>query len=306
MLSESLKYLDVRNGATYVDATLGAGGHTEAILAAYPGSRVIAFERDPAAVEMASGRLTSYEDRLQIVRSNFSELKPVLKRLDSPEIDGILADLGVSSMQLDDPDRGFSFRSDAPLDMRMDPAEGTETAAELLERMSETEIADMIYKLGEERFSRRIARRIVSAREAGDPVKTTGQLADLVRRSVPRKRNERVHPATKTFQALRIKVNRELDVLEQFIRDSVEVLGPGGKLVVITFHSLEDRIVKRTFQSLAGKCFCPRGFPECVCGAAVMVEIVTRKPIVPTENEQHANPRSRSAKLRACKKLDRN
>lgn len=306
MLAESLKYLDAHDGATYIDATLGAGGHTEAILAAVPGSKVIAFERDPAAVELASGRLSSYEGRLEIVRSNFSELKPVLKRLDSPAIDGVLADLGVSSMQLDDPERGFSFRSDAPLDMRMDPSEGTETAAELLERMSETQIADMIYEFGEERFSRRIARRIVNAREAGDPVKTTGQLADLVRRSVPRKRNERVHPATKTFQALRIKVNRELDVLEQFIRDSVDVLRPGGKLVVITFHSLEDRIVKRTFQSLAGKCFCPRGFPECVCGAADMVEVTTRKPIVPTDSEQHANPRSRSAKLRACKKLDRN
>ena len=301
---ESLAFLGVRNGGTYVDATLGAGGHAGAILAPFPDTKVIAFDRDPAAIELASKRLANYEDRLEIVHSNFSMLKSELEGLGRPAVDGIIADLGVSSMQLDDPNRGFSFKSDAPLDMRMDTADETETAADLLERLTETEIADVIYQLGEERYSRRIARRIVAAREAGEAVRTTGQLASLVRRSVPRRKNERVHPATKTFQALRIKVNDELEILERFIRDAVEVLKPSGRLVMITFHSLEDRIVKRTFQSLAGKCFCPRGFPECACGATEMVEIITRKPIVPSESEQHANPRSRSAKLRVCKKLD--
>lgn len=304
LLEETLAHLNVRDGETYVDATLGAGGHTEAILAASPESKVIAFDRDPAAIGLVSDRLAQYTDRLELVYSNFRNLKAELERLSSPAIAGIIADLGVSSMQLDDPERGFSFQRDAPLDMRMDTAEETDSAAMLLEKLTETEIADMIYEYGEERHSRRIARRIVAARESGEPVKTTKQLADLVRRSVPRRRNERVHPATKTFQAVRIKVNGELDILERFIRDSVESLKPGGKLVMITFHSLEDRIVKRTFQSLAGKCFCPRGFPECVCGASELVEIITRKPIVPSESEQHANPRSRSAKLRVCRTLD--
>jgi 16S rRNA (cytosine1402-N4)-methyltransferase len=187
--------------------------------------------------------------------------------------------------------------------MRMNPESGDETAAELIARLNEKEIANVIYELGEERFSRRIARRIVEARKSGEPVETTKQLAELVRRSVPRKKNQRVNPATKTFQALRIKINRELEILEQFLIDAVDILKPDGRLAVISFHSLEDRIVKRTFHKLSGRCSCPRNFPLCVCGAAKKIEVLTKRPVSPAESEQNDNPRSRSAKIRACRKL---
>ncbi|NNE67504.1 MAG: 16S rRNA (cytosine(1402)-N(4))-methyltransferase RsmH, partial [Pyrinomonadaceae bacterium] len=283
--------------------TLGSGGHTEAILESSEQTRVIGFDRDPAAIEIATKRLSGYGERFEPVNANFSSLKEELETRGIASIEGLVADLGVSSMQLDSKERGFSFRFDAPLDMRMNPDSDDETAADLLERLSEKDIADLIYKYGEERRSRRIARRIVAAREKGKPVETTTQLANLVRGAVPRKRNEKVHPATKTFQALRIAVNSELEILEGFLRDAVGLLRPDGRMVVISFHSLEDRIVKRTFQNLAGRCFCPRGFPECVCGSSKMVEIITRKPVTPSEPEQQSNQRSRSAKLRALRKL---
>jgi len=304
LLEQSVEMLEVSSGGTYVDATLGYGGHTEAILAANHKASVISFDRDPAAIEAAGERLSGYEDRVILVHANFSDLKSELEVLGVGAIDGLIADLGVSSMQLDSEERGFSFRFDAPLDMRMDPDSDTESAAEVLSRLSETEIANVIYEFGEERFSRRIARRIVKARESGEPIETTTQLAEIVRRSVPKRKNERVHPATKTFQALRIYVNGELDILEDFVRDTVDLLKPGGRMAVITFHSLEDRIIKRTFQNLAGRCFCPRGFPECVCGSSKRIEILTRKPVIPSDPEQQANPRSRSAKLRSLRKLD--
>jgi 16S rRNA (cytosine1402-N4)-methyltransferase len=205
-------------------------------------------------------------------------------------------------MQLDDPERGFSFRFDAPLDMRMDATAG-KTAAELLEELEEEEIANLIYRYGEERKSRRIARLIIGRREKGQPVQTTAELAQLVERAVGRSPKNKIHPATRTFQALRIAVNDELGILDRFITDSVDLLKPNGKLCVITFHSLEDRIVKQTFQKLSGRCFCPPRIPSCVCGAVKRVEILTRKPVVPTEAEMNANPRSRSAKLRVCRKL---
>jgi len=234
-----------------------------------------------------------------LVKSNFSEIKEVLT--ETP--DGVLADLGVSSLQLDSDTRGFSFRFDAPLDMRMDPASGGRTAAELLEELDETEIANIIYQYGEERHSRRIARRIVEKRKAGEPVTTTTELAELVKRSVRFNPKDKIHPATRTFQALRIAVNGELEILEKFIFDAADILKTDGVLAIITFHSLEDRIVKQTFQRLAGKCICPPRQPQCTCGARRTVEIVTKKPIIPTEDEQRQNPRSRSAKLRACRKL---
>jgi 16S rRNA (cytosine1402-N4)-methyltransferase len=216
---------------------------------------------------------------------------------------GIIADLGVSSMQIDSATRGFSFRFDAPLDMRMDANADIATAADLLAEMNETEIANMIYQYGEERHSRRIARRIVEEREAGRPITTTKQLADLVATAIPGKRQQ-IHPATRTFQALRIKVNSELDILENFLNDATDVLATDAVLAMITFHSLEDRIVKNTFQRLAGKCVCPPRIPTCICGAKKTAAILTKRPIVPTEDEQKINPRSRSAKLRAIKKLD--
>lgn len=303
LLAESLEFIEPNGEKIIIDATLGLGGHAEAILLNSEKVKVFGIDQDTEAIEFAAKRLEKFGDRINIFHANFSEIKQVLKNAEIEQVDDIIADLGVSSLQFDSPNRGFSFRFDAPLDMRMDEKLDTETAAELLARLSEQEIANVIYEYGEERFSRRIARRIVEKRKAGNPVETTYELAELVKSSVKRSRKDKIHPATKTFQALRIAVNGELEILEDFLRESVDLLKTDGKLVIITFHSLEDRIVKRTFQNLSGRCFCPPKFPKCVCGATKIVEILTRKPIIPSENEQRENPRSRSAKLRACRKI---
>jgi 16S rRNA (cytosine1402-N4)-methyltransferase len=260
-------------------------------------AKVIGIDQDYEAIELAKIRLAKFGDNLQVVKANFSEIKQFVDE----KVDGILADLGVSSLQFDSETRGFSFRFDAPLDMRMNANSDDETAAELLERLSEFQIAKIIYEYGEERFSRKIARKIVEKRENGEPIKTTKQLADLVAKTIFTK--EKIHPATRTFQALRIAVNRELDILQKFINDSVDLLKPNGRLAIISFHSLEDRIIKQTSHKLSGKCFCPPKFPQCVCGAVKKVEILTRKPILPSEFEINENPRARSAKLRVIKKF---
>ncbi len=303
LLAETLDLLKPRVGETFVDATLGLGGHAEAILEAAEDTMVIGIDQDREAIEKARKRLERFRERSRIVQANFSHIKQVLAKTKVAVVEGVVADLGVSSLQFDSATRGFSFRFDAPLDMRMDPDSGGPTAAELLESLTEEEIANIIYQYGEERFSRRIARKIVEKRLAGEPVTTTKQLADLVERSVKRSPKEKIHPATRTFQALRIAVNRELEVLEGFIADSVDVLKSDGRFAVITFHSLEDRIVKRTMQKLSGKCSCPPRIPKCICGAVKRIEILTRKPIMPSEFEMEANPRSRSAKLRGFRKL---
>ncbi len=303
LLPETLQLLKPRDGETFVDATLGLGGHAEAILSAAGKMTVFGIDQDTEAIEFARERLEKFGERIKIFHANFSEIRQVLSDAKVEKVDGVLADLGVSSLQFDSATRGFSFRFDAPLDMRMDANSDSETAAELLERLSEFEIARIIYEYGEERFSRRIARRIVERRTQGEAVKTTKQLVELVERSVKRSKKDKIHPATRTFQALRIAVNGELEILEQFVRDAVEVLKTGGRFAVITFHSLEDRIVKQTLQKLAGKCFCPPRLPKCACGACKQVEIMTKKPIVPSEAELEENPRARSAKLRACLKL---
>ncbi len=237
------------------------------------------------------------------VHANFASIKEVLQSTGHDKVDGILADLGVSSLQLDSEERGFSFRFDAPLDMRMDQSSDDPTAADLLKTLSEWEIADIIYRFGEERHSRRIAKRIVEKREAGSPVTTTTELAELVERSVRRSRKDKIHPATRTFQALRIAVNRETAILEQFLIDAIESLNPDGRVAIITFHSLEDRIVKQIFNKMSGKCSCPPRLPQCMCGATKSVEILTRKPVIAGEAEIEVNPRSRSAKLRVAKKV---
>jgi 16S rRNA (cytosine1402-N4)-methyltransferase len=265
---------------------------------------VIALDQDAKAIGIAKERLKSFGDRVTFVHSNFSQLRNVLEGLDVDKVDGILADLGVSSLQLDSQDRGFSFRFDAPLDMRMDSGSNDPTAADLLATLSQDEIANIIYRFGEERFSRRIARRIVERREAGEPIETTKQLAELVERSVKRSPKDKIHPATRTFQALRIEVNHETEVLERFIADAVDLLKIDGRLAIITFHSIEDRIVKQAFQKLSGKCFCPPRIPQCVCGARKEVEILTRKPLIPGSEETEENPRARSAKLRAVRKIE--
>lgn len=298
MLEETIKLLELKAGGAYVDATLGLGGHAEALLERFPDTRVIGIDQDMQAIGLAQERLARFGERVSLCHSNFSSISSVLSRAGIGEVDGIIADLGVSSLQLDSEQRGFSFRYDAPLDMRMDTDSEDPTAADLLATLSETDIANLIYAYGEERFSRRIARRIVEKRDAGEPVTTTKQLAELVERSVRRSPKDKIHPATRTFQALRIAVNREIEILEQFVIDAVDVLKIEGRLAVITFHSLEDRVIKHTLQKLSGKCSCPPRIPKCVCGAVKRGEILTRKPILPTEEEMRENPRSRSAKLR--------
>lgn len=302
LLDETLRMLAPAADEIFVDCTLGLGGHTEAILQTADGVRVIGIDQDTEAIRLATERLNPFGERVKIFHANFAQIKSVLAEAGVQRVNGVLADLGVSSLQFDDPKRGFSFRFDAPLDMRMDAASDYETAAEMLERLSEEEIADVIYKYGEERMSRRIARRIVWKREIGEPVRTTRELAETVEKAIGRKPKDKIHPATRTFQALRIAVNREIEILEEFIRDAVDSLKTGGRLAVITFHSLEDRVVKQTFQKLAGKCECPPRLPQCVCGATREIEILTRKPIVPFDSETAENPRARSAKLRVCKK----
>ncbi len=304
LLAETIKVLKPQADETFVDATLGLGGHAEKILADSDETRIFGIDQDAQAIAVARQRLGRFGDRIKIFHRNFSEIKRVLADAKVERVDGIIADLGVSSLQFDSAERGFSFRFDAPLDMRMNAEDDTETAADLLATLSEFEIARIIYEYGEERKSRRIASRIVWKRERGEPIETTKQLADTVEKAIGRGKQDKTHPATKTFQALRIAVNGELEILERFIRDAADVLKKDGRLAVITFHSLEDRIVKQTFQKLAGKCFCPPRLPQCACGANREVEILTRKPIVPSELELQENPRARSAKLRACLKID--
>jgi len=298
LLAETVQLLAPKPGDVFVDATLGLGGHTKALLETEATLRVIGIDQDVEAMKLAKDRLKYFGDRVEFRQGNFADIRKIVD-----SADGILADLGVSSLQFDSETRGFSFRFDAPLDMRMDAEGEDETAAEMLERLSEEEIANIIYGYGEERFSRRIARRIVERRNTGSPVRTTKELAELVERSVPRKPKDKIHPATKTFQALRIAVNRELEVLEGFLKDSIDLLRPNGRLAIISFHSLEDRMVKQAFLKASGKCQCPPRIPQCICGAAKQVEILTKKPITAGDDELDVNPRSRSAKLRAVRKL---
>ncbi len=304
LLNETLEFLKPERGGLYVDATLGLGGHAEAILESSPKTNVIGIDQDAEALNIAKQRLARFGSRIKVLHDNFSDIGMVLKKAKQGNPDGILADLGVSSLQFDSQTRGFSFRFDAPLDMRMNPDAGEQTAAELLATISQDELANIIYRYGEEKHSRKIAKWIIEKRQNGEPVTTTFELAELVKRAVRTGGKDKIHPATKTFQALRIAVNGELDILEQFITDSVDILKTKGVLAIITFHSLEDRIVKQAFQRLSGKCQCPPRMPKCICGAVKKIEILTRKPVIPAESERNQNPRSRSAKLRACRKLD--
>jgi 16S rRNA (cytosine1402-N4)-methyltransferase len=287
MVAEALRWLEPARGGVFVDCTLGLGGHTRALLDA-GASRVVAIDRDEEAIAMARERLEPMGDRVDLVHANYRDVAAVLDARGLGAVDGLLADLGVSSMQLDASDRGFSFRADAPLDMRMDRSQGP-TAAERLREVSETDLADVIYQYGEERHSRRIARAIVRARDDQRPVATTGELADLVRRAVPHRGWQRIDPATRTFQAVRIWVNGELEGLERFVRDAVLRLRAGARIVVIAFHSLEDRIVKHTLRALDRE-----------EGA---VRVLTPRPEIPGDAEVAQNPRARSAKLRAAERL---
>jgi 16S rRNA (cytosine1402-N4)-methyltransferase len=284
MVPEVLEHLAPSRGGLFVDCTVGLGGHARAMLDA-GASRLIGLDRDPAALVHAREALRDYGDRVELVHSDYRALGDVLDARGLARADGILADLGMSSMQLDAPGRGFSFRRDEALDMRMDTSAG-ETAADALARVDEQELADVIYQLGEERHARRVARAIVAARSQA-PIETTGRLADVVRRAIPRKGYSRIDPATRTFQAIRIWVNRELEGLDAFLGRAAGRLEPDGRLAVITFHSLEDRIVKHTFRALQAD------------GA---IRIRTKRPTVPGEAEIERNPRARSAKLRAAER----
>jgi 16S rRNA (cytosine1402-N4)-methyltransferase len=302
MLETALEYLNVRPGLVYVDATAGAGGHLRELVRATAGTgTVIGIDRDSYSLDSLTQELSG---QARLIHANFSEIGEVVDGLGISTISGgILADLGVSSMQLDDPQRGFSFLRDGPLDMRMDPT-ALLTAEELVNKSTEHDLASIIYKYGEERESRKIARAIVAAR----PLHTTGELSEIVTRCLRRQHRgapgfrDLSHPATRTFQALRIAVNGELDSLEKFLRSSLRLLSPGGRLVVITFHSLEDRLVKQIFRQAAAQCICPPRQPICTCSHQRELLIMTRKPALPSDKEVLANPRSRSAKLRAGEK----
>jgi 16S rRNA (cytosine1402-N4)-methyltransferase len=300
LYEEVLVGLNIVPGGWYIDCTVGAGGHAAGILeASAPDGQLLGLDADPVALEICRDRLSSFRDRVALVHSNFARLREVAVDRDITAVDGILFDLGLSSMQLASPGRGFSFQVEGPLDMRFDP-DTSRTAADLVNTLPESALADLIYRYGEEPASRAIARAIVAAR----PIRTTTAFAAVVSRAVGRRwAHSRHHPATRTFQALRIAVNGELENLEQGLADAVPLLKPGGRLAVIAFHSLEDRIVKRFFAREARDCICPPEAMVCTCDHQATVQLVNKKPIQPSRQEVQSNPPSRSAKLRIVSKL---
>lgn len=301
MADEVLHWLQPEPGGVYLDGTLGGGGHSYLILEKVAGSRVIGLDRDPAALRAAAERLGHFVDRVSLHHATFDQAGDVVGQLELEALDGMLLDLGVSSHQLDTPERGFSFRHDAPLDMRMNPLAG-ETAADIVNGAEEDELVKIFFEYGEERFSRRIARAIVRQR-AQNAISRTEELAQLVRDVVPGGRKPaRIHPATRVFQALRIRVNDELGQVERGVAKGISLLRPGGRLVVISFHSLEDRIVKHMFRDMARGCVCPPKLPVCHCGKIAEVKVLTRKGIKAGDDEVERNPRARSAVLRAVEK----
>lgn len=302
LLEECMDGLNISPDGIYVDGTAGGGGHSFEIAKRLKGGRLIAIDRDEAAIRAASARLEVYGDTATVVRSNFFELAAVCEQLGVESIDGLLLDLGVSSHQLDTADRGFSYMADAPLDMRMDKRDGL-TAYDVVNGYSEEELKRILFEYGEERFSASIAAAIIRERQK-KPIETTLELSDLIKYSIPPfAREGGHHPAKRSFQAIRIEVNGELRVIEPAIRDAARLLRRGGRIAIITFHSLEDRIVKQTFASLAQGCTCPKNFPVCVCNNKPTLKIITKKPILPSATELEENPRSRSAKLRVAQKL---
>ena len=302
LLNECMDGLDIKPDGIYVDGTAGGAGHSSQIAMRLEDGRLIAIDQDETAVAVATQRLDALQKNTTVVRSNFCEIAKVCKKLEIDGIDGVLLDLGVSSYQLDTAERGFSYSSDAPLDMRMDKRK-TLNAYTVVNTYSEQALKKILFDYGEERFAPQIASAIVRAREK-KPIESTAELSDIVKYAIPSSAREGGHhPAKRSFQAIRIEVNAELDVIEPAIRDAVSLLNKGGRIAIITFHSLEDRIVKQTFASLATGCTCPKNFPICVCGNKPKVKIITKKPILPSSRELEENPRSRSAKLRIAEKL---
>ena len=302
LLDECIDGLDIKPDGIYVDGTLGGAGHSSQIAARLTTGRLIGIDRDPIALKAAGERLKPFGDRVTLVHSNFCQIASVLKDLNISGVDGILLDLGVSSPQLDDGARGFSYMADAPLDMRMNN-EDVLTADMVVNTWSYEELKRILYDYGEERYAPQIAAAICRKRETA-PIKTTLELVDVIRSAMPAAAlREKQHPAKRSFQAIRIAVNDELGSVEQVMRDAIPCLNPGGRLAIITFHSLEDRIVKNGMAAASKGCTCPPSFPVCVCGKKPQVKLISRKPIVSTDEELERNPRARSAKLRICEKL---
>ena len=303
LLEECLRGLNIRPEGVYVDGTLGRAGHSREIVKRLTTGRLIAIDRDQAAIDAAGELLAPWKDRVTLVHSNFDRLGGILDELGVSGADGMLFDLGVSSPQLDDPSRGFSYMHDAPLDMRMDDTAPL-TARDVVNTWSYEELRRILFDYGEERYAPAIAKAIVKRRETA-PIETTFELVDVIRGAMPAAAlREKQHPAKRSFQAVRIAVNGELDALAAMLETAADKLNPGGRLAVITFHSLEDRMVKKTFQKLASGCTCPPEFPVCVCGKKPKVRLVNRKPIVSGPAELEENPRARSAKLRVAEKCD--
>lgn len=303
LLEECLDGLNIKNNGIYVDCTLGGAGHSKEICKRLTeAGTLIGIDQDDYALSRAKEKLEEFSCKKILVRDNFSNIKNILKNLEIDNVDGILMDLGVSSFQLDDASRGFSYNYDARLDMRMDKRSEF-SAFELVNNYTEKDIFKVIRQYGEEKFASRIAKEIVKSR-AEKPVETTEELVEIIKRSIPAKfRREGPHPAKRTFQAIRIEVNRELKILEESIIDSIDVLNEKGRICIISFHSLEDRIVKQTYKEIANPCKCPPDFPQCACGKLPTIDIITRKPIYPSQEELDKNPRSRSAKLRVAQKI---
>lgn len=302
LLNEVLDGLSIKPDGIYVDGTLGGAGHSLEIVKRLQNGKLIGIDQDPAALEKSKEVLADYMDRVILVHSNYSGIKRVLREIGFDKVDGILLDLGVSSHQLDTEERGFSHNKDAPLDMRMDTTGGF-TAWDVVNTYSEGELEKILLEYGEEKWARRIAQFIVNERQE-KTIDTTFELVSVIKKAIPKKvRMEGHHPAKKTFQAIRIEVNRELEVLTGAITDMVECLNPGGRLAIITFHSLEDRIVKEAFKELYKDCICPPELPKCVCDKRREIDIITRKPLTPSKEELEYNPRSRSAKLRVAERI---
>jgi len=304
LLHEVIRYLRCTPGKCFVDGTVGGGGHAHAILEeTAPDGRLIGIDWDEKALAKARSNLQSYKERLVLVQENFALIGSVLARLHIQAVDGILLDLGLSSFQVDKAERGFSFSLAGPLDMRMDTRQKS-TAAHLVNTLSEEKLAEIIWNFGEERWHRRIARHIVRARDE-EAIETTDRLARVVYRAIPAsKRTRQRHPATRTFQAIRMAVNQELDHLQTFLQGALDWLKPGGRLAIISFHSLEDRLVKQTFAKWARSCRCPAQSPVCQCEGRPLVRLVNKKPVVPGRSEIQANPRARSGRLRVVEKLE--
>lgn len=303
LLQETIENLKVKPDGVYVDGTLGGAGHALEVCKKLSATgRFIGIDQDAAAIETAAERLKNYESQTIIIRSNYCSMIREVQNLGIREVDGIVLDLGVSSYQLDTAERGFTYRADAPLDMRMDQRQ-EKTARDIVNTYSESEIYRIIRDYGEDRFARNIARHIVKARENA-PINTTGELAEIIKQAIPMKaRAVGGHPAKRTFQAIRIELNQELEVLKQSLDDMIDLLGDGGRICIITFHSLEDRIVKNIFRNSEHPCTCPPDFPVCVCGKKSKGRVITRRPILPTEQEIAENPRSKSAKLRVFERI---